>query len=133
MAKYLGGINAPDIEVVEVTEVNFLDFEIVYDDKKDPDDLKTISIYDNLDRYEVISAEKVHSSDYSLTWGLAGYLTGGPLWGIIGAILGGDSSTEIKNRIVFCSLKNGWQFALELDNDEFESWKIYMESALEED
>lgn len=127
MAKYLGGIKDPDIEVLDISEIPFSDFEIEYCDKTNPDSVKTVSIYDTLDRYEVITSEKVHSSDYSLTWGLAGYLTGGPLWGAIGAILGGGGSTKVKNRVVFCALKNGWQFALELDEGEFDKWQIYME------
>ena len=125
MAKYLGGINDPDIDVVGVSEVEFLDFEMEYYDKKNPDDLKSLCIYDNLKHYEVITSEKICSSGYSFTWGLAGYLTVGPLWGVIGAVLG-DSSTRVKNRVVFCSLNNGWQFALELDEGELDKWQIYM-------
>ena len=46
MAKYLGGISNPDIDVVGVSEVEFLDFELEYYDKKNPDVLKSLCIYD---------------------------------------------------------------------------------------
>lgn len=131
MAKYLGGIDNPDIDVFDISK-RFLsvDFDLkFYDYNSDSFALETISISDHIIRYEEITAEKKRSSDYSLTWGLTGYLTGGPLWGIVGAILGG-SSTETENHVVFCKLDNGWQFAVHLDKDEFKAWKLCMDTSI---
>ena len=136
MAKYLGGINDPDIEVVDIsTDLCYVDFEIEFDDLKHPEttDFEKINIYEHITHYEVITSEKVQSSSYSLTWGLAGYLTGGPLWGIIGAILGGDSEKKtISSHVIFCQLDNGWQFALEMTPDEFCDWETFIRDAIED-
>ena len=132
MAKYLGGISDPNIDVVGVsTSFCDVDFEIKFDDLKHPEasDFERINIYEHITHYEVITSEKVQSSSYSLTWGLAGYLVGGPLWGAVGAILGG-SSKETENHIVFCALDNGWQFAVHLDKDEFKAWKLCMDTSI---
>lgn len=131
MAKYLGGINNPDIDVVDFSK-SFLsiDFELkFYDYNGESSGSQTMSISDHIIRYEEVTSEKNRSSDYSLTWGLTGYLAGGPLWGIVGAILGG-SSKEIENHIVFCALDNGWQFAVHLDKDEFKAWKLCMDTSI---
>ena len=136
MAEYLGGINDPDIEVLCLsTDLSDVDFEIEYFDSNssETDNPHKINIYESITHYEVITSEKVKSSSYSLTWGLAGYLTGGPLWGVVGAILGGDSSTSKKEHVAFCSLNNGWQIALKLTPSELSSWENYIKSALEED
>jgi len=80
MAKYLGGIDNPDIDVFDISK-RFLsvDFDLkFYDYNSDSFALETISISEHIIRYEEITAEKKRSSDYSLTWGLTGYLTGGP-------------------------------------------------------
>ena len=126
MAKYLGGIKQPKIKIEKVTSpgVSGYDFVIHYYDYNESSNIKKRFISNHIRRYEVVTSEK-SLSDYSLTWGLAGYLTGGPLWGIVGAFLGGGSSTK-KRHVVFCELRNGWQFALELNNSELSTWKTYM-------
>lgn len=131
MAKYLGGIKDPDIDIISISK-GFLsvDFDIrFYDYNSEPFGSQTMSIGDHIIRYEEITSEKNRSSDYSLTWGLAGYLTGGPLWCIVGAILGG-SSKETENHVLFCELNNGWQFAMALDKDEFKAWKLSMDTGI---
>ena len=137
MAKYLGGISDPDIDVVGVsTSFCDVDFEIKFDDLKHPEasDFERINIYEHITHYEVITSEKVQSSSYSLTWGLAGYLVGGPLWGAVGAILGGAGEKIIPSSyVVFCQLDNGWQFALEMTPEEFCRWKVFIKSALEKE
>jgi hypothetical protein len=131
MAEYLGGIKDPDIDVVGISTA-FLssDFYVEYYDYSGDDyGRKELSIFNSIIRYEEVTSEKHKSSSYSLTWGLTGYLTGGPLWGIVGAILGGDSE-ETERHVVLCELNNGWQFAIELDKDEFKSWVYVMDDGI---
>ncbi|MBO5605993.1 MAG: hypothetical protein J5915_11480 [Acidaminococcaceae bacterium] len=128
MAKYLGGISDPDIDVVDISEVSFLDFEIEFFDKQNPNVLKKISVSDTLLNYKEITSEQFKDSYYNLTWGLAGYLAGGPLWAAIGAILGGGRNKKtVSSHVIACQLDNGWQFAVELDDSEFIKWEVYME------
>ena len=134
MAKYLGGIDNPDIDVFDIsTDLCDVDFVIEFEDLKHPEatDFEKINIYEHITHYKVITSEKVQSSSYSFTWGLAGYLVGGPLWGAVGAILGGNGKKKtVSSHIVFCQLDNGWQFALEMQPNEFRSWKTFIRDAI---
>ena len=56
-----------------------------------------------------------------MTGALAGYLAGGPVWGVIGAVLGGNPAVNEKH-VILCELDNGWKFALELDKNEYIAW-----------
>ena len=126
MAKYLGGINDPHVRIHKITPPGpeGYDFVIHYTDYNEGSFTKKRFISNHIKRYEVVTSEK-KLSDYSLTWGLAGYLAGGFLGAAIGAVLGGSSST-VKSHVVFCELRNGWQFALALSDSELDTWKIYM-------
>ena len=91
MAKYLGGIKDPNIEVVGIAQHFFdNDFDVQY-------------------------------YDYKLDALTAGYLAGGPVWGVIGAVLGGNPAGNEKH-VILCELDNGWKFALELDKNEYIAW-----------
>ena len=127
MAKYLGGIRNPDVEIFKLKSPGWLDFDfyLQYADYSADGDIHDYSIYDSILRYEELTAES--HRDYSLTWGAAGYLLSGPVGGLVGAVLGGS---KIESHIVFCELNNGWQFAVQLDTDEFRTWKKYMDDAV---
>jgi|GEM_PF-2509458 len=131
MAKYLGGIKDPDIEVTAVSRAFFSsDFYIEhYNYKSEFMTVKKYSIMKSIVRYEEITAEKNLTTSYSLTWGLAGYYAGGPLGAAIGAVLGAGGR-ETEKHVVFCELDNGWQFAVELNKEEFAVWKDGMDGAV---
>ena len=76
MAKYLGGINNPVIDVVDLSKCFLsVDFDLkFYDYNGESFGSQTMSIGDHIIRYEEITSEKNRSSDYSLTWGLPGIL-----------------------------------------------------------
>ena len=75
----------------------------------------------SLIKYEEVNT-KIHSStNRSATGALAGYLAGGPVWGIIGTALSGSPAYE--KHVILCELDNGWQFAMELDKNEYIAWK----------
>ena len=84
--------------------------------------MQELSIYDTILRYEELTSDS--HRDYSLALGAAGYILTGPVGGILGAVLGSEKKEK---HVVLCELNNGWQLALELDKDEFKSWKTYMD------
>lgn len=129
MAKYLGGIKNPDIEIYDIKSPGWFDFDfyIKYADYSADGNMQELSIYDNIVRYEELTSDS--HRDYSLTWGIAGYLLSGPVCGILGAVLGSETKEK---HVMLCELKNGWQFALELDKDEFKAWKTYMDEGVKD-
>lgn len=135
MAKYLGGIKDQNIEVIGVSQHFFSpDFNIeYYDYTSDSLTVQKKSIAQSVTQYEEVTAENYASSDNkksninnSLTGGLAGYLAGGPVWGIIGAALANADAAKEKH-VIFCELDNGWQFVVELDKNEFKAWQSSMD------
>ena len=131
MAKYLGGIVNPDIEVLAVSQHFFSsDFDIqYYDYTLDMLTVQKHSIAGSIIRYEEVTSETHASPEHTMTSGLAGYLAGGPVWGVIGAVLG-SSKTVNEKHVILCELNNGWQFALELDKNEFMAWTSCMDEAV---
>ena len=129
MAKYLGGIKDPDIQVVEIQTPGWFsfDFLLMFYNNTASSDMLSFSISDSIVRYEELSADS--NRDYSLTWGALGYLVTGPVGGLIGAVLGGKKTEK---HIVFCELDNGWQLALELDRDEYKDWQRVIDRAIRE-
>ena len=127
MAKYLGGINDPDISVVDIKTPGLLcyDFLLVFYNTAVSKDLISFSISDSIIRYDELSAES--KKHYSLSWGTLGYLTIGPVGGLIGAVLGGNTTEK---HVVLCELRNGWQLALALDQDEYKNWVRFMGRAI---
>ncbi|MBP5736384.1 MAG: hypothetical protein J6W55_02910 [Acidaminococcaceae bacterium] len=123
MAKYLGGIRDRDIDVVGIARHFFdNDFDVqYYDYKLDTLTVQKRSIAKSVIRFEEVTAETLVSPDRKMTGALAGYLAGGPVWGVIGAVLGG-SQTANEKHVILCELDNGWQFALELDKNEYIAW-----------
>ena len=123
MAKYLGGIKDPDIEVIGVAQHFFdNDFDVqYYDYKLDALTVQKHSIAKSVVRYEEVTAETIIDPDRKMTGALAGYLAGGPVWGVIGAVLGGNLAGNEKH-VILCELDNGWKFALELDKNEYLAW-----------
>jgi len=127
MAKYLGGIEDKDIEITGISQHFFASgFDIeYYNYQLDTLAVQKKDIAKSLVSYEEVSAE-VHSSlNRSATGALAGYLAGGPVWGIIGAALSGSPSYE--KHVILCELDNGWRFAMELDKNEYMAWKEAMD------
>lgn len=127
MAKYLGGIKDPDIQVVEIQTPGWLsfDFLLYFRDYHDTGELCSCSISDSIVRYEELSADS--HRDYSFTWGALGYLATGLIGGVIGAVLGGDKKEK---HIILCELTNGWQLALALDREEYKDWLRVMDRAI---
>ena len=83
MAKYLGGIKDPNIEVAGIAQHFFdNDFDVqYYDYKLDALTVQKHSIAKSVVRYEEVTAETLVSPDRKMTGALAGYLAGGPVWG----------------------------------------------------
>lgn len=127
MAKYLGGIKNPDIEIYNIKSPGWFDFDfyIKYADYGADGNMQELSIYDTILRYEELTSDS--HRDYSLALGAASYILTGPVGGILGAVLGSEKKEK---HVVLCELKNGWQLALELDKDEFESWDRFMSRAV---
>ena len=131
MAKYLGGIDDPDIEVLAVARHFFSnDFDVqYYDYKLDTLAVQKHSIAKSIVRYEEVTAEEHAAPDRKMTGALSGYLAGGPVWAVIGAVLGGNPAVNEKH-VILCELDNGWKFALELDKNEFIAWNASMGEAV---
>lgn len=127
MAKYLGGISDPAVSVVDIKTPGLLcfDFYLFFVNAAVSKDLIHFSISDSIVRWNDLSAES--KKDYSLAWGALGYLATGPVGGVIGAVLGGKTTEK---HVVLCELRNGWQLALELNQDEYKSWVRFMSRAL---
>ena len=123
MAKYLGVIKDPDIEVLGIAQHFFdNDFDVqYYDYKLDALTVQKYSIAKSVVRYEEVTAETLAAPERKMTGALAGYLVGGPVWGVIGAVLGGNPAGNEKH-VILCELDNGWKFALELDKNEYIAW-----------
>ena len=123
MAKYLGGIEVKDIEITGISQHFFASgFDIeYYNYQLDTLAVQKKDIVKSLVKYEEVSHEIHSSPNRSATGALAGYLAGGPVWGIIGAALSGSPAYE-KN-VILCELDNGWRFAMELDKNEYMAWK----------
>ena len=94
MAKYLGGIKDPNIEVAGIAQHFFdNDFDVqYYDYKLDALTVQKHSIAKSVVRYEEVTAE-----------------TGG-------------NPAENEKHVILCELDNGWKFALELDKNEYIAW-----------
>ena len=129
MAKYLGGIEDPNIEIIGISQHFFSSgFDIqYYNYQLDTLSVQKMDIAKSLVKHEEVSAEIHSSPDRSATGALVGYLAGGPVWGIIGAALGGSPAYE--KHVVLCELENGWRFAMELDKNEYMAWKEAIEKA----
>ena len=117
MAKYLGGIEDSNIEIVGISQHFFSSgFDIqYYNYQLDTLAVQKLDIAKSLVKVEEVSAEIHSSPNRSATGALVGYLAGGPVWGIIGA------------HVVLCELANGWRFAMELDKNEYMAWKEAMD------
>lgn len=126
MAKYLGGIEDPNIEVVGISQHFFSSgFDIqYYDYKLDTLTVQKMDIAKSMVNCEEVSSEIHTSPNRSATGALAGYLAGGPVWGIVVAALGGSAAHE--KHVILCELDTGWRFALELDKNEYAVWKEAM-------
>ena len=133
MAKYLGGINDPDFEVLTVAQHFFSnDFDVqYYDYKLDTMTVQKRSIAKSIVRYEEVTAENLVSPDRKMTGALAGYLAGGQVGAVSGAVLGGNPAGDEKH-VILCELDNGWRFALELDKNEYIAWTDSMSEAVKE-
>ena len=129
MAKYLGGIEDPNIEITGILQHFFSSgFDIqYYNYQLDTLSVQKMDIAKSLVKHEEVSAEIHSSPDRSATGALVGYLAGGPVWGIIGAALSGNPAYE--KHVVLCELENGWRFAMELDKNEYMAWKEAIEKA----
>ena len=127
MAKYLGGIEDPTVEIAGISQHFFSSgFDIqYYDYKLDTLQVQEMDIAKSIVKYEEVSAEIHSSPNRTATGALAGYLAGGPVWGIIGAALSGNPAQE--KHVVLCELNNGWRFAVELDKNEYMAWKEAMD------
>ena len=123
MAKYLGGIEVKDIEITGISQHFFASgFDIeYYNYQLDTLAVQKKDIVKSLVKYEEVSHEIHSSPNRSATGALAGYLAGGPVWGIIGAALSGSPVYE--KHVILCELDNGWRFAMELDKNEYMAWK----------
>ena len=131
MANYLGGINDPGLEIAGVKAPGLFGFEfsLIFHDNtgKQADREKELSINETIIRYEEVTSES--EKDYSLTWGVAGYLFGGALGAALGTLFSGNRR---ERHVVLCELNNGWQFALELNKTEFHVWNLVMPDAVKE-
>ena len=89
MAKYLGGIEDSNIEIVGISQHFFSSgFDIqYYNYQLDTLAVQKLDIAKSLVKVEEVSAEIHSSPNRSATGALVGYLAGGPVWGIIGAAL----------------------------------------------
>lgn len=127
MAKYLGGIKDPDIQVVEIQTPGWFsfDFLLMFYNNTASSDILSFSISDSIIRYEELSADS--HRDYSFIWGALGYLATGLIGGVIGAVLGGGKKEK---HIILCELTNGWQLALALDREEYKDWLRVMDRAI---
>ena len=127
MAKYLGGIQNPDVEIYGIKSPGWFDFDfyINYADYGADGHMQNLSIYDTILRYDELSSDS--HRDYSLALGAAGYILTGPIGGILGAVLGSEKKEK---HVVLCELNNGWQFAIQLDADEFRAWENFMDDAV---
>ena len=127
MAEYLGGIDNPDIEIFKIKSPGLLgyDFILIYADYNADGDMHPYSIRKHITWYKELKADS--HRDYSLTWGAVGYALTGPLGGLVGAVLGGETK---ESHVVICGLKNGWQIILGLDKDEFKEWTWLMDPAV---
>ena len=123
MAKYLGGIEVKDIEITGISQHFFASgFDIeYYNYQLDTLAVQKKDIAKSLVKYEEVSHEILSSPNRSATGALAGYLAGGPVWGIIGAALSGSPAYE--KHVILCELDNGWRFAMELNKNEYMAWK----------
>lgn len=126
MAKYLGGIEDPNIEVIGISQHFFSSgFDIqYYDYKLDTLTVQKKDIAKSIVKHEEVSSEIHSSPSRSATGALVGYLAGGPVWGIIGAALSGSTAHE--KHVILCEMDTGWRFALELDKNEYAVWKEAM-------
>jgi hypothetical protein len=129
MAKYLGGIEDPNIEITGISQHFFSSgFDIQYYNYQiDTLSVQKMDIAKSLVKYEEVSAE-IYSSPNRSAGALVGYLAGGPVWGIIGAALSGSPAYE--KHVVLCELENDWRFAMELDKNEYRAWKEAMDKKL---
>ena len=127
MAKYLGGIEDKDIEITGISQHFFASgFDIeYYNYQLDTLAVQKKDIVKSLVKFEEVSHEIYSSPNRSATGALAGYLAGGPVWGIIGAALSGSPAYE--KHVILCELDNGWRFAMELDKNEYMAWKEAVE------
>ena len=127
MAKYLGGIEDKDIEIIGISQHFFSSgFDIqYYNYQLDTLAVQKKDIVKSLVNYEEVSNEIHSSTNRSATGALVGYLAGGPVWGIIGAALSGSPAYE--KHVILCELDNGWRFAMELDKNEYMAWKEGMD------
>ena len=107
MAKYLGGIEDSNIEIVGISQHFFSSgFDIqYYNYQLDTLAVQKLDIAKSLVKVEEVSAEIHSSPNRSATGALVGYLAGGPVWGIIGAALSGTPAYE--KHVVLCELANG--------------------------
>ena len=123
MAKYLGGIEDKDIEIIGISQHFFSSgFDIqYYNYQMDTLAVQKKDIAKSIVKYEEVSNEIHSSPNRTATGALAGYLAGGLVWGIIGAALSGNPAYE--KHIILCELDNGWRFAMELDKNEYMAWK----------
>lgn len=127
MAKYLGGIKDPDIQVVEIQTPGWFsfDFLLMFYNNTASSDILSFSISDSIIRYEELSADS--HRDYSFIWGALGYLATGLIGSVIGAVLGGGKKEK---HIILCELTNDWQLALALDREEYKDWLRVMDRAI---
>ena len=116
MAKYLGGIEDSNIEIIGISQHFFSSGSLA---------VQKLDIAKSIVKYEEVSAEIHSSTNRSATGALVGYLAGGPVWGIIGAALSGTPAYE--KHVILCELENDWRFAIELDKNEYMAWKEAMD------
>ena len=120
MAKYLGGISDPNIEVLGVSQ-HFLDndFDVeYYDYTRAMLTVQKLSIATSILRYEEVTVENLAASGQRGVGALAGFNAGGLLGGVIGAVLGENTAGNEKH-VILCELNNGWKFAMELNKNEY--------------
>ena len=98
MAKYLGGIEDSNIEIVGISQHFFsAGFDIQYCNYQlDTLAVQKLDIAKSLVKVEEVSAE-IHSSP------------------------------KYEKHVVLCELANGWRFAMELDRSEYMAWKEAMD------
>ena len=121
MAKYLGGISVPNIEVLGVTQ-HFLDndFDVEYYDYSCATlTVQKLSIGQSIIRYEEVNVENLAASGQRGVGALAGFNAGGLLGGVIGAVLGEHTAAGNEKHVILCELNNGWKFAMELNKNEY--------------